>query len=152
MTEARIKELEKINAGKAKKAKGMNEARIKSCEEINNWVWEVDRLGGWKETRLKLIAWRRQNGGNWPSQKSKIPEEKTLGNWTNTQRLNYRNKKKKLSNIRKKLMENMPGWTWKGNYINATKAELLEFDQALEEEEEGEEEDEVEEDADDKFT
>ncbi|MDD5512118.1 MAG: helicase associated domain-containing protein, partial [Dehalococcoidales bacterium] len=77
-------------------------ARLRvALQNVNDKQWELTFEG--------VKQWKKQHD-KFPSQKSKDPEERELGLWIRTQKVNYR--QGNLSPDRIKKLESIPGWNW----------------------------------------
>ncbi len=83
--------------------------RIESLISSPGWLWEIDRGEKWEKIRLEYVSFYQKNGKD-PSGGSKDPNERRVGSWVNTQRVNY--KKGTLSSERIAILNAMPYWTW----------------------------------------
>lgn len=91
------------------KSKPLSDEQIKELSKIPGWYWENNSDEKWKETYKTLDNFVKKDN-KIPSSKSKIEEEKSLGEWGNTQRQNY--KKGNLSEERIKQLKEISGWYW----------------------------------------
>ena len=88
-----------------KKSGTISNKRINSLGEIKEWFWSIDQL--WNNRLLELKEYIRINNCL-PSQRSKDPNAKSLGNWCATQRT--MKNKGKLSNKRTRLLNKIKLW------------------------------------------
>lgn len=101
----------------------LSENRTKLLEEIDGWYWDQDDL--FKKTYDELKQWVEDNQ-KLPSSSSGNETEKRLGFWCLTRRVEK--KKKKLSNDKILLIEQLSGWKWvKDDMFKKTYDELKQW-------------------------
>jgi hypothetical protein len=88
-----------------KRKKKLSEERVKLLESVSGWLWEKEDPFPKNFEQLKKFVAKNDR---MPSQSSKDPVEKFLGVWVSARR----QKKKKLSEERVKLLESISGWFW----------------------------------------
>jgi hypothetical protein len=94
-----------------KKRTCMTSERIRLLEEETpGWEWE--KSNNWEEKRQEWVKFYEENK-RYPSLGSKEIREKQLGNWQQHQRRDYKNKEKRMTSERVRLLEDeTPGWRW----------------------------------------
>jgi superfamily II DNA or RNA helicase len=92
------------------KEKYMTEERIKALEATEGWKWKEDDT--WEQIRQKWERFYRDNR-IYPLRASKNSDEKYLGEWQASQRKDYKNKEKYMTEERIKALEATEGWKWK---------------------------------------
>jgi len=91
------------------KASRLDQEKIRLLEALPRWSWDPV-ADDFKEMLDKLVAWEDAKGHARPSQTSKDPVEKTLGNWVTSRRGDY--KADRLGQEKIRLLEAFPRWSW----------------------------------------
>ena len=92
--------------------------RIALLEQLPGWTW-IARNDMWQSQYDALEAHLEANGGEYPVQ----GDVEGLGTWINNQRQAYRRPETdptRLSADRITLLEQQPGWAWKGRFNKPT--------------------------------
>jgi hypothetical protein len=98
------------------KKQKLAQERIDLLERTDGWRWGGDTFTF--ETNLEQWSFFFSEKRKTPSHSAKDPEEKRLGEWQNTVRVNY--KKQKLAQERIDLLEQTDGWRWEGGIVAFT--------------------------------
>jgi len=99
-----------VNAQRVFHARGtLDAAREGRLEAVNGWSWD-SRVGRWEEGFRRLLDYAEHHGN------ARVPQSYTsdnykLGWWVTRQRDNHR--KRTLDADRQRLLQDLPGWTWK---------------------------------------
>jgi hypothetical protein len=90
------------------KYKRMTSERIKILEETTGWKWGADAWLIQYENYVEIY----NKLGRQPSHSSKNADEKNAAKWRGHQRKDYKNKEKRMTSERIKILEEIPGWKW----------------------------------------
>jgi superfamily II DNA or RNA helicase len=86
----------------------LSQERITKLNTINGWMWEDNKEERWDEW-YSLVCEFLEKNGRLPYDKEKY-KNKSIGNWCNNQKTNY--KKGKLSQERITKLNTINGWMW----------------------------------------
>lgn len=103
----------------------LSDERIKKLEALSGWKWVNNQISI-DDRKIQLTNWINKNN-KLPSHGSKDPEEKLLGGWCQSKRIDYKNKK--LSDSEIKDIEQIPKWVWdpKTDFFKTKCEETLEW-------------------------
>lgn len=87
----------------------LTEEQKYKLEKIPGWVWDPNETA-WQEMFISLQEYAENEGNTLIPANHLLSNGKKLGHWVNDQRKRYQ--KGRLSQIRKKLLESVPEWTW----------------------------------------
>jgi superfamily II DNA or RNA helicase len=105
---ARWQQTQRVNY--KKKSSRMTFERVRLLEE-NTTGWRWEEINTWEEKRQELIQFYIKNRTT-PSQSSNDLKEKQLGSWQQHQRKDYKNKEKRMTSEKVRLLEEISGWRW----------------------------------------
>jgi hypothetical protein len=99
-------------AAQRQRRKQLSDERIKLLESLGDWNWNVHDKA-WEKGYQRLLEYVQQNNSAVVSQKFSCVDGFTLGAWVSHQMRG----KDKLDDRQKKLLEELPNWSW--NYFDS---------------------------------
>jgi hypothetical protein len=97
------------NQRKSHKDGELSTDRTTRLEALPKWSWDP-KIDDWNAAFNTLVAYQRKHGHIQVPKDLMLDDGRLLYSWIGNQR--DRNRRGKVSNERKKLLESIPGWSW----------------------------------------